>query len=265
MRIHFSSVVTIFVMLLFISGTVGCRSNGGAWYNPKSYTWTNPFAKDNQAPPYMPDSFANANKLPSLDSQPNISNPPGGYSNESSLYSSRSGSHSGDMGGYSPDQGYQNSGSSPNPYGGYSIAEPSPYPPAYAERQPSGTNGPYQTETAQYGNPMPYGGNVYPGTEYHATSATSVNPNTHNYPPAMHSTSVDNYGVDPMGNYAPFGTMSPNDPYAAVQQPSTVPPVGFGDQPAHAPYPNQNPYPNGGVPVASPYPPYPPSTGGYNY
>ena len=135
MRVHFSTFVTIFVALLFVAGTVGCLSNGGTWYNPKSYTWTKPFGKDSQAPPYTPDALANPK--PSLDSHPNIDRPAGGYSDESSLQANRSAAQSGPSSGYSHDQGgYQNTVAT-NPYGSYSVAEPSPYPPTYASGQPT--------------------------------------------------------------------------------------------------------------------------------
>jgi hypothetical protein len=272
MRIHFSSAVTIFVTLLFISGTVGCRSNGGPWYHPKSYAFTNPFAKDNQAPPYSPSTQANTK--PSLDSHPNISNPPGGFSDESSLYANRSGSYNGtssasssDHGGYPSPVTVASQGTS-NPYGGYSIAEPSPYPPTYAGGQPSATNAAahqyqyqYPSEATQPGNPMPYNYNEYPaGTQYQATSAVSYPPTT------LNSTSPDNYGsTNPaMGNYAPFGAPSQNDPYTAAIQSQSQPPAppagSYYNQPATpAPY-----HTSEGVPAGTPYQPYQPSSG-YSY
>jgi len=258
MRIHFSSAITILVALLFISGTVGCRSNGGAWYNPKSYSWTNPFVKGNMAPPYAPEALANTK--PSLDASPNISTPQGGYTDESSFYASRSGALSGTPSGYSPDQGgYQGTVASQalNPYGGYSIAEPSPYPPTYAGGQPSATVATtpqqyqYSAEMAQQmtqqGNPMPYGYSDYPaGAQYQPTNAVS-------YPSATpgYDNNYNYGGANPAvnaGSYAPFGAAPPqNDPYATAIQQTT--PVS---------------YTNGSTPTATPYQPYQP-TGGHSY
>jgi hypothetical protein len=271
MRTHFSSAVAIVVTLLFVLGTVGCRSNGGPWYNPKSYSWSQPFAKDSQAPPYSPDALAN--KKPSLEASPNVSVPQGGYTDESSLHSNRSIPQGGTPGGYPLDQGGYHSPVASNTYGGYSVAEPSPYPPTYAGGQPSAANAAayqyqYPSEVpqmAQQGNQnqMPYGYSDYAagtpaGTQYHPTSAVSYTQATPNYP------SVDNGTPNPAmtgGNYAPFSAALPqNDPYvAAMQQPAPVTPTGgYYDQSAPAPYTN------GGVPVATPYQPYQP-TGGYSY
>ena len=83
MRIQHRYIFTVITVLLLISGSSGCRSNGGAWYNPNTYSFSNPFnkdafAKDNLAPLFNP-SGSMANKKPSLNASPNIDTPPGGY------------------------------------------------------------------------------------------------------------------------------------------------------------------------------------------
>ena len=259
MRIHVSSTVTILVTLLFVSGTVGCHSNGGAWYSPKSYSWSNPFVKSSQAPPYAPEALANTK--PSLDASPNVGIPPGGYTDGLNAYASRSGSQNTTSSGYAPDQGgYPSpiaSQGATSPYGGYSVAEPSPYPPTYAGGQPLATNAAatqqYQypaemaPQMAQQGNPMPYGYSDYAaGAQYQATSAVSHPSATPNYD--------NNYGgANPAmngGNYAPFGATPQNDPYAAANIQQSIPAA----------------YTNDAVPVATPYQPYQPSpSGGYSY
>jgi hypothetical protein len=70
---HNTSIIAILVMLTFVGGSIGCRSNGGPWYNPKSYTLSNPFDKSRK------DSDTLANTKPSLGSNPNVSTPAGGY------------------------------------------------------------------------------------------------------------------------------------------------------------------------------------------
>ena len=251
MRVHFSSVVAIFVTLLFVSGTVGCRSNGGDWYNPKSYSWTNPFAKEGQdsGRPRSPDAFANTK--PSLDEHPNISIPPGGYSGEASL-ANRSTSPAGTLGGSTADPwGQQNSVASHIPpshlsgLSGYTVAEPSPYPPAYMV----GMVGDHSVATAHQQQQhipqemaqqhhMPYGPSDYVQTGFHQpvnNASVYHHPVQHapaGIPAGIHGSGVHG-GMEPQGNYAPFG-MSQSDPYAAIHQPVAVPPTGFGfeQQPA---------------------------------
>jgi hypothetical protein len=271
MRVHFSSIVLIFTALLLVSGTVGCQSNGGAWYNPKSYSWTNPFSKENAAPPYSPNALANK---PSLDAQPNINTPQGGYTDKA-LTANRTGSPGGTASASPPEHWSQQSSmgsqGTPNPYSNYTVPEPSQYLPyagaydgqgaaaspyQYAQQNPS----PYQysPETAQRSNSMPYGG------DYSVPAG---------YQPTANHVPVDNFSVNPaagnytVGNYPPLGGAHPNDPYiAGVQQPQqsgAVQPTGFGvyNQPASGSYQSE------GVSTASPYQPYPPPAagGGYNY
>ena len=131
MRIHFSSVATAFVALLFVLGTVGCKHTGGDWYNPKSYTWTTPSSKDS---PASPRSGALANQKPSLNDQPNISTPLGGHSD-----GSRATAATRDPGVSAVDHWGQNQVTSQTPPGhlltGYTepapSAIPSNYPPDY--------------------------------------------------------------------------------------------------------------------------------------
>ncbi|GHT30628.1 hypothetical protein FACS1894214_0850 [Planctomycetales bacterium] len=83
MHIQFKLVLAFLAAVTLIFGATGCRSNGtGAWYSPKSYSLYNPFKKA-EADPYSSDrtSQAGTNSKPSLDAQPNVSVPPGGYAN----------------------------------------------------------------------------------------------------------------------------------------------------------------------------------------
>jgi len=280
MRVYFSYIVTVSAALLLVSGTAGCRSNGGPWYNPATYSFSNPFGKES---PGSPKSSSMANTKPSLDAQPNISTPRGGYTDSSSYVDS-----SGVSGGTtssSPPQHWASQSpvaqqNAPNSYGGHTTADPSQYSPyTYTESYggPSGelshaaigtgsgmgttASSPYQyqPEAVQhaYNNPsMPYG-EQHTQTAYHATSAYQQQP-TNNVPPGAYG------NTDQQGQYATFGTTPPSDPYTAAQQPTAVPPSNFGyDQPASAPYT----YPSDGVPNASPYQPYPPPavSSGYNF
>jgi len=85
MRVNFSFIITAFVALSLISGTVGC-SLTGPWYKPTSYAFSNPFSKDK--PGDGPSSFwanTTAPPLPSSESQPNLGTPPGGHTGATSL------------------------------------------------------------------------------------------------------------------------------------------------------------------------------------
>lgn len=291
MKIHFTSAVTIAVTLLFISGTIGCQSNGGAWYNPKTYTWSNPFSKKNEAPSYS--AATSANPKPSFDSSPNIEEPRGGYTEETNAYASRAGSQSGSSNGFPLDQGRTPTPApqgTTNPYssgGGYSVAETSSYPPPYAGSQPQGAEGTTQNQyhypsSGQYSQATntavaetPLGSSPYANNNY-AVGAQYPSPNVTNYPPATSNdamanpyggatqtgTSVATNSTATTGNYAPFTATSQQDPYATqVQQTAvhptqaTVPASGYYDQSVGL-QPATAPQNNGGYynqPSPSPY------------
>ncbi|MDR2116958.1 MAG: hypothetical protein LBP87_11325 [Planctomycetaceae bacterium] len=75
------SIVATLMCFLLVFGAIGCRSNGGSWYNPKSYTWYNPF-KSNEAPPFDAEGTAHVTPKPNLSAQPNVTTPPGGYTSK---------------------------------------------------------------------------------------------------------------------------------------------------------------------------------------
>jgi hypothetical protein len=82
MHIRKDSIVATLVCFSLIFGVIGCRSNGGgAWYNPKSYTWHNPF-QSSEAPSFDAEGTAHATPKPSLGTQPNVTPPPGGYTSK---------------------------------------------------------------------------------------------------------------------------------------------------------------------------------------
>ncbi len=81
MRTRIQTIVTAFVLLSLVSGAIGCRSNGGPWYHPKTYSFHNPFGAK-EAPLFGADESAQANARPSMGEQPNVNTPPGGYTNK---------------------------------------------------------------------------------------------------------------------------------------------------------------------------------------
>lgn len=262
MRVNFSFVAAILVAPLLMSCTVGCRSNGGDWYNPKTYSWTNPFANDSSTSPRSPGTTAGAK--PRLDSSPNISTPDGGYS---SNVADRSASRSGTPGGFPSEQwGQQNQTASRTPpthLGDYSEPVPSNYPPNYLmdgntmgvqqsqyPQQQYVTHVPQQQyvahapqqgqfpqEMGQQQN-MQYGYSDYVQTDYRQPV------NTGYQQPIQQAPGTLVY----QGNYAPF---------EAIQQPVTVPPMGNGfEQPMQTSqqsmpvnanmFPQQQPLPTNG-------------------
>ena len=275
MRVHFSFIVTTFVALLLVSGTTGCRSNGGAWYKPTSYTFSNPikipFSKDKESAPLYADS---QNTKPSLGEIPSVNTPPSGYTTDGSLAAGRTGSAGGTVSTNPPEHWPQhNNPMAPNSSGtgGYSgpiAAYPSDYLP-YTEPYNGQGASPapsyqYPQGVAQHQHTMPYHTQIPSG--YEMTNA--VQPNVYPTSPGV----ADNGG----GNYI-TGTSSPyqyEQPYVANhQQPAGVQTAGFGYDPAtHAPHQTQPPapyqgYPGDGISVGVPPQPYqPPAAGsGYNY
>jgi len=81
MRTRNHSFVTALVLLSLFSGAIGCQSNGGAWYKPNSYSWHNPFKTGKET--ISPYSDRTAAAKPSAVAQPNVTAPPGGYSDKS--------------------------------------------------------------------------------------------------------------------------------------------------------------------------------------
>ncbi|MDR0328244.1 MAG: hypothetical protein LBI05_08125 [Planctomycetaceae bacterium] len=304
MRVHFSSVITLFVALLFVSGTVGCHHTGGDWYKVSSYTFSNPFDKDKdglaakkggQAPPFS--SGALATVKPSTDSKPvvGLSTPPGGYSDgnraDSSIITGLSAGAAGTVSTTPPEHwGQQNLAAqqgSPNQYNGYPVTEPSQYSPyadytypgstpsphqasAPPQYQPAPSQNPYQMpqETGQYANGQTQYGNQY-GNEYNAQSGAYLQTSAHATQqlanPSMNSVPGNAYGTAGQ----PGSSYAPygaqqNDPYASIPQQSSA---ALSPTPSYGGQPGPVSYPSEGDLTASPYQPYPPppSAGGYNY
>ena len=254
MRVHFSSVATVFVALLFVSGTVGCRSNGGDWYNPKTYSWTNPFAKDG-SPSGNRSAAVAANPRPSVDSRPDVSPPPGGYSAGTA---DRTALNARTSGGFAPwEQQNPTVSHTPPPHmGGYSEPVLSSNPPNYAPHgnyamsgnmvgspQPqSMANTPYNTYNNALPNQypqemtgmgqqssMPYGESSYVPTDYRQPNSSGF----HNQIPQSTGT------VEPHGGYGQFGPVTvPPTGYNHFEQPMQAPPSGFpmGDAGYHQPF-----------------------------
>ena len=125
MRVNFSFIITAFVALSLISGTVGC-SVTGPWYKPTSYAFSNPFSRDRSggASPASFWSDTSATELPSLASQPNLGTPPGGYTGATSLANRSAGASSTPPAHWGAENPMASPGFS-NVHGGFTHPEPS--------------------------------------------------------------------------------------------------------------------------------------------
>jgi hypothetical protein len=249
MRIQTSSVVTIFVALLIVSGTTGCitRVANNPWYSPKGYTMSNPFSNGKGALAVAPPFKTQGQQIqkPSLAETPtNIREVPGGYTRDTGI-ASRTPAPARDVPSnttFPQDQPWRDQPSpmmshSPtgvNDFGrGYSevTVTPSHYPQNHNGVAPvdyQQYRGPGQPALAQHGQPgtqYPMHGGTYPMNNYQST--TNYSPNT----------------VGPYGGSQPNNTPSQPDPYSGIQSPPATPPGFSYEQPGTSPFP---PFHNGG-------------------
>jgi hypothetical protein len=262
MRIRTESIVTALVCVSLLFGAIGCRLNGGAWYNPKSYSWHNPF-KSNEAPSFDAEGTAHASVKPSLGAQPNVTTPPGGYTSkedEARFFAGKKdsmvvpqygvGTLSADgsrvasanvppasTSGYAPTDHSYNPYATTNPYGAAdnSLAAGHPTPTQYQQ-----TN--YHYEQAAPAVPANQPG-AYPVSGFPENGTTS--------PPAYqpYNTPASSPYATPApanANYAPYGTPESNPTYGTQ---TNLPPYTTQPQPIQQTLPPNN-Y---GVPTATPY------------
>ncbi len=236
MRTRIKSIVTAFVLLSLVSGAIGCRSNGGPWYNPKTYAFHNPFGKD-EAPLYGSEGTSQANTRPSIGEQPNVNTPPGGYTNKEAEERFLAGRKDTAM---VPQYGASQVGADANRIASTTM----PSQPSYYSDGTAGNPGYSTYGEGQYGAGA-YGSNIVPSTDYQRTTLHSPG----GYNPMANTPAAP--AADPMvypGSVAPnsatsaypgaMATPSPTEgypPFGAPAQstaPSVVPPMGapiYGD------------------------------------
>ncbi|MDR0610734.1 MAG: hypothetical protein LBG58_11535 [Planctomycetaceae bacterium] len=276
MRIRRESILVTLVCFSLVFGVIGCRSNGGAWYNPKSYTWHNPF-KSNEAPSFDAEGMAHATTKPSLGAQPNVTPPPGGYTSkedEARFWAGNGKKENSSMvvpqygvGTLSTDgnrvasanvpttpatSGYAPTDHSYNPYGTANnnlIASGPQTTPTPTHYQPTNYYYPDQQSTSAIPSNQP---GVYQGSGYQGSgvqeNSTTMPPV---YQPSYTTPATTSYAVpnpQTVNNYTPFGV--PENTAAATT------PAGYGAaQPAVPTYSTQPvppPANNYGVPTATP-------------
>ncbi|MCL2743868.1 MAG: hypothetical protein FWE67_08455 [Planctomycetaceae bacterium] len=248
--------------VLLVFGTTGCRSNGGSWYSPKTYSFYNPISKSSNADSHSKEgaSFAKQDGRPSLDAQPNISAPPGGYANpgkESDFFANKQGQKV-----VQPQYGIGQGNETPmttaaNPY---SVPESAVavYPsgvPAGAESYnpyaavpqgmmaaPYGTTEPatpsgfqptryYEPQNAPVQQVVPAGADTVPlyGNPIAPASTPAVQPQQYNYPaaPSPYGNAPMTYGV-PAATPAETAPGYMSAPAGYTASPSSYQPVSGG-------------------------------------
>lgn len=243
MRTRTKSIVAALALLSLVSGAIGCKSNGGPWYNPKSYAFHNPFKEGSEAPPYRGEATAQANAKPSLDAQPHINTPPGGYAkaDEAEFFA----------GSQKAVQTQYGQGTEMNRVASTTYPAPEATPGAYSV--PESYN-PYSTPDPAMAN--------YQQTRYQqAYEQPANNPMPGSHPAPMTTVPAPAESMPVYGNpasnpaAAPYGTTTPAaSPYPIQPQPAQGQPVASPYANAPATY---------GVPAATPYNVDPAAAGAY--
>ena len=85
MRRQHRSFLAMMILVSLCCGFVGCKSNGGRWYKPNSYSWHNPFKRaaveEDEYGMFAEDN--NGIRLPKDGQTPELDTPAGGYSKNS--------------------------------------------------------------------------------------------------------------------------------------------------------------------------------------
>ena len=86
MRRQHRSFLAMMIIVSLCCGFIGCKSNGGRWYKPTSYSWHNPFKRtvveEDEYGMLAEDN--NGIRLPKEGQTPELDTPAGGYSQKSS-------------------------------------------------------------------------------------------------------------------------------------------------------------------------------------
>jgi hypothetical protein len=158
----------LMVLVALVVSTIGCRSNGGAWYDARSYSLYNPFRLEDHSHNGATTVADNQPAKPHMDPRVDIKQPDGGYSTITQTSTT-------DLNGRDATQGYPiqrttyhseqpmsggstvtpsgSYGGTPPAYGGFNNAVASPVTPSgYGQptyNQPAGLNPP-----SSYQQPM---------------------------------------------------------------------------------------------------------------
>ena len=217
MRRQHRSFLAMMIIVSLCCGFIGCKSNGGRWYKPTSYSWHNPFKRtvveEDEYGMLADDS--NGIRLPKENQTPELDTPAGGYSRNANTVATNA-NPAARTGVPAPATGY------------YGSAQPQANPAVAMNggvQQTTYNPQQYQTQAPavnqqQYYNPAPQNTaamqNVNPnyGAGYQQpNAATYQNP----YPPQPTN---QQYNTAP-AQYAPtqdaFGAVQPSTGYATGQ------------------------------------------------
>jgi hypothetical protein len=191
-------IVGLFIVFSMLLPMVGCRSTNGQFYNPKTWTFYNPFSKESKRAA-MQEQYAEmeggAIPRPSEMSRPQLDVPQGGYQQ------SASGSHAESYNHY---QGYNNT-AAPNSSGG-----PLPYS--------SSTQG--YTSSAPAGNYGGTGDSYSQGLYPQSNASTYPNPSGGYSSASPPATTAGGYASDPAVAMNPGGSYSGGAQDSLYSQPA---------------------------------------------
>ncbi len=234
MRSQHRSFFATMIIVSLCCGFIGCKSNGGSWYKPNSYTWHNPFKKAAMEEDEY-GQFAEDNsgiKLPKDGQIPDLDTPAGGYSNDqfarnntrSNLGASTAMSTNAPRTGI-PTTGTPNYSGSTGSYQTPAVAMNNGVQPANYQSQGQTPSSGYYQNNGQYTTQAPQGGTMQqPNPNY------GQQPYSTQYPPTSNQ---QQYTTPPQGTYDSFGTQTQQQPqngYATGQNNYTSTPSYDGSE-----------------------------------
>jgi hypothetical protein len=236
------------ILIVLIVGTIGCRSNGGPWYDVRSYSFYNPLRPENHSRIDSSSTIADNNNLtkPHMDSRVDVRQPEGGYyeqQRDTSTLAHNPSNYTNPNAGSTTYPNFQPTGfhseqpssvspmtPSPSPYSaaapnyGSSSVAPPINPAGYTS--PSGYGQPtdYSVPSAEIKNDMPVMSNPYAVSNGTSTGypITTTYPSESTYPPASYDTTrSNNAGVaspfaNPTGQPQATGSPIPNASYGGL-------------------------------------------------
>lgn len=245
MKIQIRMIAALAALLAIGGAGIGCKSNGGPWHNPSSYSFYNPFSghKDEDLHAKQTDSSVLESQRPSLSATPDIKKPMGGYASQNEAPAFKGNTQSSPStnsiagSGYNPAQQIQTSPySATSPYAQPTTAgtvQPASYQPAtdpnrvamaggYGTASPTG----YSSPEAAY-DPAAVS-QAYAQPQSYAQPQAYIQPQTIDPVNSQPYQSGTGYPANPQNSYAPQGQpgVAPfeapiqQNPYGAATTPS---------------------------------------------
>jgi len=205
MRRQYRSFVVAVVAVSLCCSLIGCKSNGGSWYKPNTYSFHNPFKKGSDFGEDDYGRYAEGNNgivTPRQGQEPdlNLTTPSGGYSGNQVAQNTNRSTNANVPNSSNPPPG-QNPANNPN----------------YQTQQANYQNNP----PANWNNPGVPQGQPVAQNQYYNNNPPPQNPYPQNYQAPQTQAATPYYGSDPNMNYsAPVGSQPQYDPsYGTPQAP----------------------------------------------